>query len=234
MTTEELILSTRVADASTPIIAPAERAFQQRERIYIPLNFDEEINRHFLEEDDDDILRWYPMRLRYVKEKKAMEVRYELEKRGYTTFLHAQPRIERRWENQSVPPLFKILFVQAKKVQLKLLKRFDGTCSVMQFWPKSTSDKYRKTEILWVPDAQMTKFIDAATRQDPYGQRIVLTYSDFLDKQDKRVRILTGPFAGVEGEVKRIKHRRIVVALLRETQSALGFCDVLPEDLELL
>ena len=92
---------------------------------------------------------------------------------------------------------------------------------------------------VWQSHAQdvnqaMENFIEAASREDPFRQRIPLTYSDFIDKQDKPVRIINGPFAGVEGEIKRIGHRRIVVSLLRDTHSALGLCNVAPSDLEFI
>jgi len=230
---EDNLLVSRVQDASTPIFAPAPN--DSSEKLYIPLNFGEEVSHSLLEEADDDLLRWYPMRLRYVKEKKALEVRAALEDRGYHTFLHIQPTDHRTWRyGEPEPlPLFKILFIQAKKIQLKLLKRFDKTCSVMQFWPKATFEPQHR-EILWIPNRQMENFIEAASREDPFRQRIPLTYSDFIDKQDKPVRIINGPFAGVEGEIKRIGHRRIVVSLLRDTHSALGLCDVAPSDLEFI
>ena len=221
---EDNLLASRVQDASTPILAPAPAVLS--ERLYIPLNFNEEVSHSLLEEADDDLLRWYPMRLRYVKEKKALEVRTALEDRGYHTFLHIQPADRRTWRyGEPEPlPLFKILFI---------LKRFDKNCSVMQFWPKATFEPQHR-EILWIPNRQMENFIEAASREDPFRQRIPLTYSDFIDKQDKPVRIINGPFAGVEGEIKRIGHRRIVVSLLRDTHSALGLCNVAPSDLEFI
>jgi hypothetical protein len=80
----------------------------------------------------------------------------------------------------------------------------------------------------------MENFIRSATCPDPLSQRIPLTYNDFIDKIDQRVRILSGPFEGIEGEVKRINRHRIVVALIRQTRTALGITHVPPENLEFL
>ena len=80
----------------------------------------------------------------------------------------------------------------------------------------------------------MENFIKAETLPDPYQQRIALTWSDFLGQEHRRVRIMQGPFMGVEGEVKRIGHHRIVVALLREAQVAVGITHVSPAALEFI
>ncbi len=228
---ETAILSTRVTGASTPSFVPLPS-----ERFYIPLRAADKINPRFLVETDDSLLRWYPMRIRYSREKRACDIRDELTSLGYSTYLHIQPQeyLHGRKLPQTSPSLFNIIFVQAMKVQLKLLKQFSRPCSSMQFWHVKPLDPQEQTRILWIPDRQMQAFIDSATRPDPYNQRIPLTYSDFIDKQDRRVRILCGPFAGVEGEVKRIGHRRIVVSLLRDTQTAIGICNVAPEHLQLL
>jgi hypothetical protein len=45
---------------------------------------------------------------------------------------------------------------------------------------------------------------------------------------------MQGPFMGVEGEVKRIGRHRIVVALLREAQVAVGITHIPPAALEFL
>jgi transcription antitermination factor NusG len=60
-----------------------------------------------------------------------------------------------------------------------------------------------------------------------------LTYSDYLDKQGKRVRIIDGNFAGVEGVIKRIKRDRIVVVLLKGI-AAVAITQLPPSFIELI
>jgi len=230
---ENLLLQPRVTDTSTPNFVPKPPDYLLRPKLYIPLDFNDIMDRRFLQEEDDDQLRWYPMRLRYCKEKKACEVRDKLHERGYETYLHIQPHIEWRGQPHSAlqDSICNLIFVHARKAQLRLLKHYDPKCTSMQFWAKRPLEKDGKTEILWIPDLQMTHFIDYATRPDPLRQRMPLIYTDFIGKQDREVLITQGPFAGVKGEVKRIKHRRIVVALIRDAQTAIGICSVPPEHL---
>lgn len=74
-----------------------------------------------------------------------------------------------------------------------------------------SADNYR--EIVTVPDREMNSFIQATKIDD---ERVsYLTYSDFLDKEGRKVRVAAGDFMGVEGEIKRIKKNRCVVVCLR-------------------
>ena len=95
-------------------------------------------------------------------------------------------------------------------------------------------ERPRGMAVTTICDREMENFIKAETLPDPYQQRIALTWSDFLGQEHRRVRIMQGPFMGVEGEVKRIGHHRIVVALLREAQVAVGITHVSPAALEFI
>lgn len=228
---------TRVKDASTPTFAPVPTLLHRNTLADMPLIFSETPDMSLMEESDDCIIRWYPMRIRYGRPKRTFDIEDHLQAMGYTTFLHLQrePDPDAIWDKDKVKPgITNLLFVKAMKLQLKALKRYDNTCSLMQFMPKFSLDRTQKNEIIWIPEKQMENFIDVSTRPDPYGQRIPLTYSDFLDKQGKRVRILHGPFKNIEGEVKRINRQRIVVALLRDAKVALGITCIPPENLELI
>ncbi len=230
---EDQLRSTCVADASTPIFCPTATPI-----VADPFMFTDTLpDASVLEEKDDDLLRWYPMRIRYSRAKRALAILDHLEDKGYETFLHMQ-QPQKDWfhadSQQPQPSVNNLLFVHAMKIQLKALKRFDPTCMYMQFMsvPPRTDDQ--KSRILWVPDTQMENFMSASLRPDPLSQRIPLTYNDFIDKRDRKVRILDGPFAGIVGEVKRIQRHRIVVALIRGANVALGITHVPPESLEIL
>ncbi len=230
---DKQLRSTCVADASTPIFCPVPTVVGTD-----PFMFTDTLPATaVLEEKDDALLRWYPMRIRYSRAKRTLAILDHLEDKGYETFLHMQ-QPENDWFSdgkvQPQPTLNNLLFVRAMKLQLKNLKRFDPTCMYMQFMSTPARTDDQRTKILWVPDAQMENFMSASLRPDPLSQRIPLTYNDFIDKQDRRVRILEGPFAGIVGEVKRIQRHRIVVALIRGANVAVGITHVPPESLELL
>ena len=69
------------------------------------------------------------------------------------------------------------------------------------------------TDIITVPDREMNNFIQATQTDD---ERLhYLNYTDFLNKEGRKVRVIAGDFMGIEGEIKRIKKDRCVVVLIR-------------------
>ena len=192
---------------------------------------------YVIEEADDTLVRWYPLRIRFGNPKRAMQVRDELSRQDVTTYLHMEHQEvahDDQLQHEMLPAVNNLIFVHAMKGRVKLLKRQNQICQHLQFIAKPALDNPERSEIIYVPDRQMENFIKAETLPDPYQQRIALTWSDFLGQEHRRVRIMQGPFMGVEGEVKRIGHHRIVVALLREAQVAVGITHVSPAALEFL
>ena len=192
---------------------------------------------YVIEEADDALVRWYPLRIRFSNPKRAMQVRDELRRQDVTTYLHMEHQEvahDDQLQHEMLPAVNNLIFVHAMKGRVKLLKRQNQICQHLQFIAKPALDNPERSEIIYVPDRQMENFIKAETLPDPYQQRIALTWSDFLGQEHRRVRIMQGPFMGVEGEVKRIGHHRIVVALLREAQVAVGITHVSPAVLEFI
>ena len=234
--TGKQFIDSRVTDVSTPIFVPSQS--ERVDKLHdMSLTFTENSENYQPEEVDDVIIRWYPIRIRYGNTKRVFTLENRLNAMGYTTFTH-QSRLReenKAWEDDHAKyKIHNLLFIRAMKIQIKALKRYDSFCSSMQFMPKFRIDRSQPKEIIWIPERQMENFIDVSTRLDPYRQRIPLTYSDFLDKQGKRVRILHGPFKNIEGEVKRINRQRIVVTLLRDAKVAIGITCIPPENLELI
>ena len=63
-----------------------------------------------------------------------------------------------------------------------------------------------------MPDKQMEDFIRVASVRD--DSVMFLDCSDFLRSPGTRVRVTEGPFAGVEGVIKRIRrNKRVVVQI---------------------
>lgn len=192
---------------------------------------------YVIEEADDALVRWYPLRIRFGNPKRAMQVRDELRRQDVTTYLHMEHQEvahDDQLQHEMLPAVNNLIFVHAMKGRVKLLKRQNQICQHLQFIAKPALDNPERSEIIYVPDRQMENFIKAETLPDPYQQRIALTWSDFLGQEHRRVRIMQGPFMGIEGEVKRIGHHRIVVALLREAQVAVGITHVSPAALEFI
>jgi hypothetical protein len=174
------------------------------------------------------------MRVTYHRE---LRIKEQLDLMGIENFVPMHYDLTDSYEGPRktlVPAIHNLIFVHAMKGRVKLLKRQNQICQHLQFIAKPTLDNPERSEIIYVPDRQMENFIKAETLPDPYQQRIALTWTDFLGQEHRRVRIMQGPFMGVEGEVKRIGRHRIVVALLREAQVAVGITHIPPAALEFL
>ena len=80
----------------------------------------------------------------------------------------------------------------------------------------------KQSEIMIVPDNQMNNFIRVASAQD--DKVFFLNYEELNDKTNKRVRIIDGYFAGVEGIIKRInRNKRVVVQIEGVAAVAIAF-----------
>ena len=235
--------TSRVTDASTPSYTlSADRMTAMTTFIQQPkalwFSNDGSLYQDIMEEDDDALLYWYPMRIHFGREAAARKVLLALKDKGYDCYFHAQaiaPKTRnKRLQAERQNAIYNIVFVHAMKIQLKLLKRFSSECSRMRFMTIAPRTAQQNRRIIWIPDKQMTNFLEATGNPDPQKQLVTVKYTDFINKQDQRVRITSGPFKNVEGEIKRIQGHRIVVALIREANVAIGITHVSPDSLELL
>ena len=233
----DILTDSRALGASTPINTLDTRiaTFLKREDA-LTFNTDKGFYRDIIEEKDDGDFRWYPMRISYSHRARALSISNELAGKGFDAYLHLQEPARNAFgevkEGHYEGPVYNIVFVHAMKIQLKLLKRFNPACNKMMFMTFKPLDSTAGNKILWVPDRQMEMFRDAATRPDPKEQRKVLTWNELLERPHRKVRILSGPFEGIEGELVRIKGNRIVVSLISEAKVAVGILYQPPENLE--
>lgn len=237
--TDGILVGTRAASTSTPS-RTSELVYHSflKQEDCLHFGHDKAYYSLLLEEKDDDELHWYPMYISYGRKERALSVNKTLATYGYETYLHLQEVPKDQFgnplEDSLLGPVYNMVFVHAMKIQLKLLKRYDSNCNMMKFMTVQHRFEDPGTKIIWVPDPQMKNFVDAATRPDPESQRIPLTYNEFIHKEGRKVRIVTGPFTGIGGEIKRIGRHRIVVALLREANVAVGITHIPPESLVFL
>lgn len=199
------------------------------ESLYTDLGIDDDAT--------DSEIRWYPMHIRHSSNRKAFSVRQYLYEKGFTTYLRLEhsEQIQNGKVHEVVKPVFSnLIFIQAKKKILRLLKNTDPNLTSLQFMTKAKRDKYEKSVILSVPDKDMQNFIESETRDDPYNQRQQWQYDDALFKPGRKVRIINGPFSDIIGEIKNLKSHRVVVVRVE----GLGFANVITrvskKDLEFL
>ena len=151
-------------------------------------------------------MKWYAIRVTYGRERKFCEA---LGEKGFETF---------------VPAFSNLCFVRTVKADLDdYMAGLGEACPARYMW-----DKAAHCPII-VPDKAMDDFIrisrimaDEALYLSELGSRL---------REGQRVRVKSGPLAGIEGTVVRIKRsRRVVVELPGLLAIATTF--ISPSDLE--
>ncbi len=150
---------------------------------------------------------WYPIRVTYSREQK---LKAYLDSVGVESFLpmhyvagtgiHAGCK-------RLVPVIHNLLFVHSTRATLDELKKANLITSTMRYM----MDKATRQPIV-VPEEQMRNFIAVSGTND---EQLVYLRDEEVDfREGDRVRITAGPFAGVEGELLRIRgDRRVLVKI---------------------
>ena len=106
------------------------------------------------------------------------------------------------------------IFVHATQETITTQKMFNSELSYLRYKMNVVDDgEGAHTEIMTVPDREMDAFIKVTRCSDARLQYLV--YTDFLDKEGRKVKVIDGDFAGVEGQIKRIRKDRCVVVCVR-------------------
>ena len=162
---------------------------------------------------DPQTTYWFPMRVTYGRE---VRVRDFLNSIDVETFLPMTERTRRDGKHirhERVPAISNLIFIHSEKHNIDILKHSRAEAEPLRYMtrPLRTDDGIRH-EIIIVPDNQMDDFMHVASA--PEDQRTFLTADDLRGKDGASVVISSGPFAGVEGVIKRIKgNRRVVVEI---------------------
>lgn len=110
-------------------------------------------------------------------------------------------------------PVLNIIFVHSTQDEITQKKMYNEELSYMRYMTNVCQSEEAVSEIMTVSDREMDNFIKA-TRNDDDRIRY-LAYTDFLDKEGRKVKVVDGDFYGVEGEIKRIHKDRVVVVCIR-------------------
>lgn len=179
------------------------------------------------------VLQWFPMRVTYNRELKVKEC---LDQRGIENFIpmhYERVEVKGYRKMKLMPAIHNLIFIRSTKEALIELKHTQKDCEPMRFMtrPVSVVGEGLPSEILVIPDRQMENFLRVASVQD---ERVMfLDYSGFLHKEGRRVRVMEGCFAGVEGTLKRIKKNKHVVVQL-EGVAAVAITYLSPSSLVLI
>ena len=151
--------------------------------------------------------KWHAIRVTYGRELKFSEV---LQNEGFETFIPmALKKFEKdgRKEEKIVPAVSNLCFVRADQQTLyQFFKDMGEGCPARFIWDKSTR------EPITVPDKAMADFM--LVSRTMLDDTIYLSEISSKLREGQTVKVINGPFKGVEGKVVRIrKSRRIMVEL---------------------
>lgn len=163
-------------------------------------------------------IHWFPMRVTYGRE---LAIKNYLEKMNVQCFLPMRYDVIETKEGsrrQLVPAVSNLIFVRSTQRELTRMKMYDKNLEPLRYMiRKYNSDKLR--EIITVSDAAMDNFIKVT--KGPEEKVFYLEPNDFVTNlSGRRVTITTGPFAGVEGVIKRIQGNKHVVVQLDKIMAA--------------
>ena len=155
-------------------------------------------------------LCWYPMRVTYNRQ---LRVKANLDRLGVENFLPMRDHTERR--NGRIrhcrrPAISNLIFVRSTMERITKLKHTDPVSALMRYMTRRPVDHPdAPAEILTVPEREMDNFIKATA--GPESEYTYLRPDELRGHEHGRVLICSGPFAGVEGTIKRIHGTRHVV-----------------------
>lgn len=159
--------------------------------------------------NDPHTVHWFPMRVTYGQE---MKLKIRLDTIGVECFLpmcYKTVETDDKVERRLVPAISNLIFIRSSQEVITGLKMFDPICSPLRYIIReSVIDDMR--EIMTVSDAAMDNFMRVAKVQD--DSVFFLTPGEYLTNNvGKRVRVMSGPFAGVVGVIKRVRRNKHVV-----------------------
>lgn len=154
------------------------------------------------------------MRVTYGRE---MAIKEFLDKEKIENFLPMHYAIVETKEGtlrKVVPAISNLIFIRSTQDHLTHLKMYDKRFEPLRYIIRK-SDIDKEQTIMTVSDKSMDNFLKVA--QLPNENVFYLDMNDHvLNNKGKRVTITAGPFAGVEGVIKRIMHNKHVVVQLED------------------
>lgn len=157
-----------------------------------------------------DEVCWFPMRVTYNRE---LVVKAILDQRGVESFVPMRYEVVDRHgkrERKLLPAIHNLIFIRSSQNGIYQLKHSEERLESLRFM-MSRPDTLTATnsEVIVVPDSQMQNFIRVASAED--DSVMFLDRSDYPLSAGRHVRVLEGPFSGVEGVIRRIQNNRKVV-----------------------
>lgn len=156
---------------------------------------------------------WFPMRVTYGRELSVKTFLDAAQVENFLPMRTAVSKVGHRVVKKRVPALSNLIFVRDTMEHITLLKQTRAEAEPLRYMIRHTLDPLHECdEIIVVPDRQMTNFLRVAA--GPEDEYVYLTPLELQGRVQGSVRIVSGPFQGVEGVIKRIHGNKQVVVEL--------------------
>ena len=157
--------------------------------------------------------RWYVFRVSYGREDKASD--YLVEDGTYTYI--AKKIVEkyvggkRKRYLQALIPNLLFAYTTEEKAE-EYVNKTPAISYLSYYYNHFKTDDYEKNPPLTIPDEEMNRFVLATCNMNPHLLFVQPSQCHF--KGGESVRVIDGPFTGVEGRVARVAgQQRVVVSL---------------------
>lgn len=171
---------------------------------------------------DNQKLSWYPMRVTYSQE---LKVKASLDEEGIENFMpmtYQLVDVDGDRHRRLVPAIHNLIFVRSTQERITQLKMFNKAFSSLRYMMTPLTLGAAKQEILKVRDREMENFLRVASVAD--DSVMFLDWTTVMEKINRRVMVVDGPFAGVEGVIMRIrKNKHVVIKLTGVAAVAITF-----------
>lgn len=162
-------------------------------------------------------IHWFPMKIAKSRIAPLQEV---LEKESIEYFAPTNEEVVPRPNGHKMVqiPMVDLIFIHSSKDKIEQLKQSNNVCHSLCFTTEipyseikrgmTELGKRKVNRIIIVDDQSMARFLDNINKIR--NKVTLLQYSETFSHIGKRIRIIDGPLAGIEGVLRRVKGNKHV------------------------
>ena len=163
-------------------------------------------------DDKTEVKFWYALRVTYARELKVKQYFDEKDIESYVPMRMVERRFFGKRRKRLVPAIHNLIFVHIERSRMKEIK------STTDMPIRYIMDKESKSPVV-IPDRQMHDFMAVAQSGNEHVEFI--SPDAISIRNGELVRVIDGPFKGVEGEYIRYKGHSKVAISIRNVLSVL-------------
>lgn len=165
----------------------------------------------------NNVMHWFPMKVAISRIQSVSKV---LDEEGIEHFIPSNEEVLPNTDGHRIiqVPMADIIFIYSSKDKIEQLKATNQYCHSLCFITEiphseikvgmTELEKRQVNRIIIVDDLSMTRFLDNINKIR--NKVTLLQYSETFSNIGKRIRIIDGPLAGIEGVLRRVKGNKHV------------------------